>query len=82
MGRNGNAWWEVRPRAPCYGVGMGPAEKLDPVDVAFDNAPLEDLPVGEDDARLIREARAEVEAGARLIPHDEAMQGARSRFGT
>jgi hypothetical protein len=61
---------------------MRPAVQLDPVDVAFDNAPLEALPVGEDEARLIREARAEVEAGARLIPHDEAIQGDRRRFGT
>jgi hypothetical protein len=61
---------------------MRPAVKRDPVDVAFDNAPLEVLPVGEDEARLIREARAEVEAGARLIPHAEAMQGARHRLET
>lgn len=61
---------------------MRPAVNLDPVDVAFENAPLEELAVGEDEARLIREARAEVEAGARLIPHDEAMQDARRRFGT
>ena len=61
---------------------MGPTVQLDPIDLAFDNAPEIDLEVSEEDARLLRDARAEVEAGARLIPHDEAMQGARSRFGT
>lgn len=67
---------------------MGPnvAEKLDPVELAFENAPE----IGPDDmsaeelARLedvVREARLELEAGAELVPHNEVMRRARAHFG-
>ncbi|MBX3226268.1 MAG: hypothetical protein KIT84_43225 [Labilithrix sp.] len=52
----------------------------DPVDAAFENAPVIELDNPEEVARLLREARAEVEAGAELIPHAEVMRGARERF--
>jgi len=55
------------------------AEKLDPMDVAFDSAPEREATQAEIDA--LREARAEVAAGAALIPHEEVMRRAREHFG-
>ena len=52
----------------------------DPVDAAFKNAPVIELGNPDEVARLLREARAEVEAGAELVPHAEVMRGARERF--
>lgn len=53
----------------------------DPVDAAFENAPIIELGNPDEVARLLREARAEVEAGAELVPNAEVMRGARERFG-
>ena len=53
-----------------------------PVDAAFENAPVIELDNPDEVARLLREARAEVEAGAELIPHAEVMRRTRERFGT
>ena len=55
------------------------AERLDPMDVAFDNAPEREATQAEIEA--LREARAEVAAGAALIPHEEVMRRAREHFG-
>jgi hypothetical protein len=55
------------------------AEKVDPMDVAFDNAPEREATEAEIEA--LREARAEVAAGAPLIPHAEVMRRAREHFG-
>jgi hypothetical protein len=52
----------------------------DPVDAAFENAPVIELGNADEVARLLREARAEVEAGAELVPHAEVRRGARKRF--
>jgi len=52
----------------------------DPVDAAFENAPIIELGNPDESARHLREARAEVEAGAELIPHAEVMRRARERL--
>lgn len=58
-----------------------PVAEVDPVDAAFENAPVMELDNADEVARLLREARAEVEAGAELIPHADVMRRARERFG-
>lgn len=45
----------------------------DPVERAFDEAPLEDEILTEEELALLREGREDVAAG-RLIPHAEAMK--------
>ncbi len=55
------------------------AEKVDPMDLAFDNA-LE-REATEAEIKALREARAEVHAGTALIPHEEVMRRAREHFG-
>lgn len=57
------------------------AAELDPVDAAFENAPIMVLDQPEAVALLLREARAEVEAGADLVSHAEVMRRARERSG-
>lgn len=61
---------------------MGPnaAEKLDPVELAFENAPEGD-PLTPDEVEALAEAEAEMEAGGTLIPHDEVMRRVRAHFG-
>ena len=44
-----------------------PVAQDDPVDAAFENAPVIELDNPDEVARLLREARAEVAAGAELI---------------
>jgi hypothetical protein len=60
---------------------MNPAipEKVDPMDIAFDGAPTREPTEAE--IAALREARAEVAAGAALIPHEEVMRRAREHFG-
>jgi hypothetical protein len=55
------------------------AEKVDPMDLAFDQAP-ERAPT-EAEIAALREARTEAAAGAALIPHEEVMRRAREHFG-
>jgi hypothetical protein len=52
-------------------------EVVDPVDRAFDEAPLDARPATPEEVEALRAARAEVAAGAELISHDEVMRRAR-----
>lgn len=71
------------PPIAVRGVGgpMNPAgaEKVDPMDLAFDGALEREATDAEIGA--LREARAEAAAGAALIPHEEVMRRAREHFG-
>ena len=57
------------------------ADSVDPVDRAFEEAPLDARPATPEEIEALRIARAEVAAGAELISHDEVMQRARERLG-
>lgn len=52
----------------------------DPINAAFENAAIIELHNPDEVARLLREARAEVDAGAELIAHAEVMRVARELF--
>lgn len=54
---------------------------VDPVDQAFDEAPLDARPATSEEVEALRAARAEVAAGAELISHDEVMRRARELLG-
>lgn len=63
-------------------AGMTPpnaarTEVVDPVDRAFDEAPLDGRTATPEEVDALRAARAEVAAGAELISHDEVMRRAR-----
>lgn len=78
--RSGAQWGESEaPRRIGYRRIMSIAPKVDPVDLAFDRGPEAEATEAETGA--LREARAEVEAGAAFIPHAEAMRLGRERFG-
>jgi hypothetical protein len=57
----------------------GDNEEVDPMDLAFDAAPEREATEAE--IAALREARADVVAGAALIPHEEVMRRARKHFG-
>ena len=69
----------LRVRATLLCADPAVAEKLDPMDLAFDGAPEREPTEAE--IAALREARAEVAAGGALIPHEEAMRRAREHFG-
>lgn len=52
-------------------------EVVDPVERAFDEAPLDARPATPEEVEALRAARAEVAAGAELLSHDEVMRRAR-----
>jgi hypothetical protein len=54
---------------------------VDPVDQAFDDAPVDARPATSEEVEALRAARAEVAAGAELISHDEVMRRARELLG-
>jgi len=58
-----------------------PTEVIDPVDRAFDEAPLDARPATPEEVDALRAARAEVAAGAELASHDEVMRRARELLG-
>jgi len=58
----------------------GPSIAADPVLDILEAAPALEVPVSEEEARLIAEAKAEVAAGGALVPHDEVMRRARTHF--
>lgn len=58
---------------------MTTAAKLDPVDLAFENAP-EGEPLSVVEAAALEEAEAELAGGAALIPHAEVTKRAREHF--
>jgi hypothetical protein len=55
-----------------------PAQKMDPVDLAFESAP--ERPATEAEVEAVRQAKAEIAAGGVFVPHDEVMRRARERF--
>ncbi len=69
----------IAVRAIVCSVNPTAAEKVDPMDLAFDGAPKREATDAEIGA--LREARAEAAAGAALIPHEEVMRRAREHFG-
>jgi len=56
-------------------------DAVDPVDAAFDEAPLDLRPATPEEVEALRAARAEVAAGAELISHGEVMRRARELLG-
>ena len=69
----------IAVRAIVTPMNPAAAEKVDPMDLAFDRAPEREATEAE--IAALREARAEAAAGAALIPHEEVMRRARKHFG-
>ena len=66
-------------RANVSDMKPAAAEKVDPMDLAFESAPEREATEAE--VTALREAHAEAAAGGALIPHDEVMRRAREHFG-
>jgi len=69
----------IAVRAIVTPMNPAAAEKVDPMDLAFDRAPEREATEAE--IAALREARAEAAAGAALIQHEEVMRRARKHFG-
>ena len=66
-------------RAIVTPMNPAAAEKVDPMDLAFDGAPEREATEAE--IAALREARAEAAGGSALIAHEEVMRRAREHFG-